>query len=171
MKIIFLIPAVLLCCVSSVFAQSTAIVVRHAEKASPTGSPDQDPELSARGRARATALADMLKNAQITAIFATEYKRTQQTAEPLSRALKIDLTVLPASDTAGLLAQVKKTRGNILVVGHSNTVPAILQGLGASEAIEIGDADYDNLFVLTSGTPARLLRLHFPQIVEAAAEP
>ena len=45
----------------------------------------KDPDLSDAGRARAESLANVLKDAGITAIYATELKRTQQTAAPLAR--------------------------------------------------------------------------------------
>ena len=162
MKILFVATGVFLACAFSLHAQNTVFVVRHAEKAAPTGAAEKDPDLSPAGSARAAALAEMLRDAQITAIFATEYKRTQQTAEPLARALQIEMTVHPASDTAALVTQVKEARGNALVVGHSNTVPAILQALGAEDPVNIGDNDYDNVFVVTNGTSPRVLRLHLP---------
>jgi broad specificity phosphatase PhoE len=161
-KTCYLLALLLLWCVADAAAQSTIFVVRHAEKAAAPRPDEKDPELSPAGRARAAALAVMLKDAQITSVFATEFKRTQQTAEPLARALQINVTTVPASDTAALVAQVKEADGNALIVGHSNTVPAILQALGSQQPVTIGDDEYDNLFVLTSGTPERVLRLHIP---------
>jgi broad specificity phosphatase PhoE len=72
----FLLASALL---STATAQSTIFVVRHAEKADAT----KDPDLSEAGRARAEALAKALRDAKIAAIYATEFKRTQQTAAPL----------------------------------------------------------------------------------------
>ena len=72
-------------------AQQSIFVVRHAERAdaAPGASAmmDSDPDLSAAGKARAQSLASMLKDAKITAIYTTRYKRTKQTAEPLAAAL------------------------------------------------------------------------------------
>jgi 2,3-bisphosphoglycerate-dependent phosphoglycerate mutase len=120
-----------------------------------------DPELSAAGRARAEALASMLKDAGVTAIFATEYKRTQQTAAPLAKLLGITLQSVPSKDTAALVGRVKSAKGDVLVVGHSNTVPEIVKALGIDIPITVGEADYDNLFVVTLGPKPALLRLHF----------
>ena len=72
----------------------------------------------------------MLKDAGITAIFATQYKRTQQTAAPLAAALGVTVVTIPSADTARLVAKVKAAPGNVLVVGHSNTVPDVIKGLG-----------------------------------------
>jgi broad specificity phosphatase PhoE len=119
-----------------------------------------DPELSAAGHTRATSLASMLKDARITAIFVTEFRRTRQTAEPLAKQLAIEPTVVSSNDLAALLARLKATSGNALVVGHSNTVPAVLEGLGVQAAITIGE-DYDNLFIVTRTPAASLVRLRY----------
>ncbi|MEP6955937.1 MAG: histidine phosphatase family protein [Chthoniobacterales bacterium] len=143
-------------------AQSTTFLVRHAEKADVGAGDPKDPALSAVGRARAESLADILKDAGITAVFATEFQRTRQTAEPLAQAAKLQVTTVPAADSAELVAQLKNTRGNALVVAHSNTLPEILQALGTPLSVVLTENDYDNLFIFTTGTPPHLTRLHLP---------
>jgi broad specificity phosphatase PhoE len=145
--------------VSTAAAQSTIFMVRHAEKA--PGS-DKDPDLSEAGRARAEVLAKMLKDAEITAIYATDLKRTQQTAAPLARSLGLQVTITPAKDTAALVATLRSLKGNALVVGHGNTIPDLVQGLGIATPINIAEADYDNLFVITLDQTPRMIRLHYP---------
>ncbi len=140
--------------------QSTVFVVRHAEKA--TDGDAKDPNLSEVGRARAESLAAMLKDANITSIYATEFKRTQETGDPLAKLIRLPLTIVPAKETQSLVAKLKSVEGNALVIGHSNTIPEMLQSLGARDSITIEDADYDNLFVVTLASPARVIRLHFP---------
>ncbi len=147
-------------CVQSAFAQSTIFFVRHAEKAQ--GGDEKDPELSEQGHARAESLANALKDAGITSIFATEFKRTQQTAQPLARATQSDVTILPAKETEQLAAKLKASEGNVLVVAHSNTIPEIAKALGASIVFAIDETDYDDLFVLIPGTTTQFLRLHLP---------
>jgi phosphohistidine phosphatase SixA len=147
------------------FAQSTIFIVRHAERADGGGaaSMNTDPDLSDAGRRRAESLSTVLKDAQIVTIFVTEFKRTQQTAAPLARALGIELTAISSRDTASLVKKLESAPGNVLVVGHSNTVPEILTGLGVTTPVTIGDSDYDNLFIVTRGSgPPRLLHLHYP---------
>jgi broad specificity phosphatase PhoE len=95
---------------STATAQSTIFIVRHAEKADAT----KDPDLSEAGRARAEALAKTLRDANITAIYATEFKRTQQTAAPLAKILGITVTILPAKDNAALIAKLRASTGNAL---------------------------------------------------------
>lgn len=140
-------------------AQSTIFIVRHAEKAP---SSDKDPDLSEAGRARAELLAKMLKDAEITAIYATDFKRTQQTAAPLAKTLGLQAAITPAKDTAALVARLRSLKGNALVVGHGNTIPDLLQALGIATPINIAETDYDNLFVITLGPTPRMTRLHYP---------
>jgi broad specificity phosphatase PhoE len=150
----FLLASALL---STATAQSTIFVIRHAEKADAT----KDPDLSEAGRARAEALAKALRDANITAIYATEFKRTQQTAAPLAKALGITVTVLPAQDSAALIAKLRTLTGNALVVGHGDTIPNLIKALGVSEPINIAENDYDNLFAVVLDEKPQLIRLHY----------
>ncbi|HZB25046.1 MAG TPA: phosphoglycerate mutase family protein [Vicinamibacterales bacterium] len=140
----------------AVAAAQTIFVVRHAERADAgmAAAPGADPDLSAAGRVRAESLAWVLKDARITRIYTSELKRTRQTAEPMARAAGVEATSVPARDVAALLEQVKAGKGNTLIVGHSNTVPEILKGLGVVEAVAIDDAEHDNLFIVTTVTTA-----------------
>src|SRR2546423_8399115 len=112
-------------CAISVFAQSseTAFFVRHAEKFSDA----QAALLSKTGEQRAACLAQTLRDAHIGAIYVTEVKRTQQTAEPLARQLGIQSVIVQGDDTAGLAADIEKDipAKNVLVAGHSDTLPKV----------------------------------------------
>ena len=147
----------------SATAQGTVFLVRHAERAdTASGMTTADPSLSDAGRARAVALATLLKDAGITAIFVTEFKRTRETAAPLAETLGVVPAVVPQNDLKALIAKLTSTAGNALVVGHSNTLPAMLDAFGVTPPV-IGDADFDNLFVVTpaqpsSGLPSRVIR-------------
>ena len=142
---------------STATAQSTIFIVRHAEKADAT----KDPDLLEAGRARAEALAKTLRDANVTAIYATEFKRTQQTAAPLAKALGITVTTLPAKDNAALIAKLRASNGNALVVGHGDTIPDLIKALGISDPINIGENDYDNLFAVVLDQKPHLIRLHY----------
>ncbi|MEP6937582.1 MAG: histidine phosphatase family protein, partial [Chthoniobacterales bacterium] len=148
---------------STVVAQSTIFIVRHAEKAPAniTGSSAADPELSAAGRTRAEILARMLRDAGLTAVYATEYKRTQQTAAPAAKAAGVDVTVISANALDSLVAKLKQTHGNALVVGHSNTIPAIIKGLDIRDSVSLSENDYDSLFLVRSDKQPELLLLHY----------
>jgi phosphohistidine phosphatase SixA len=143
----------------------TIVLVRHAERADAGTAaakvPGADPELAPAGQSRAKRLADVLRDAKITAIYATEYKRTQQTAAPLAQALGIEISTLPSKDVKGLVEKLSASPGHALVVGHSNSVPEILKALGVQEPVIIDESDFGNLFVLTPGSPRSLLRLRY----------
>jgi len=146
-------------------AQSQVFIVRHAEKAAiPAGATPmmaEDPDLSVAGQERAASLAGSLRDAGVTAIYATQYKRTQQTAAPLAKALGLTVNIVPSGDLPALLEKLSTLSGNVLVVGHSNSVTEIVKGLGVPTAITLTDGDYDNLFVVTRGEKPTLLRLHY----------
>jgi broad specificity phosphatase PhoE len=156
-----LVPALWLAAPLGAAAQTAVIVVRHAEKVDESA----DPLLSARGTARAEALARALKLAGVKAIYVTEYKRTALTAAPLAAALGLTPIVVPAAQTATLVERIRKDNAGdvVLVVGHSNTAPGILEKLGSPERVEIAGDEYDNLFVLVPrpGSAPALLRLKY----------
>src|SRR5688572_3557377 len=147
---------------------TTVVVVRHAEKS--TDDP-RDPTLSAVGQERARALRAVLRNAGVTDIYTTQYKRTRQTAEPLAQQTGIAITERPANAAnsatyARDLAQEILTRSagkGVLVVGHSNTVPDIVKALSGVAVPAITDPEYDHIFIVvipTSGS-SRLMQLRF----------
>jgi len=104
----------------------------------------------------------MLKDARISAIFVTEFKRTRQTAAPLAQRLGLNPQVVPSNNSPLLIARLHAGSGNILVVGHSNTIPEVIRGLGIATPIQIGENDFDNLFLLLRDPTPRLIRLHYP---------
>ncbi|MHB8054012.1 MAG: phosphoglycerate mutase family protein [Candidatus Aminicenantales bacterium] len=127
-------------------AQRAIILVRHAEKLEASG----DSVLSEAGRARAWALAGMLAPAGVTTIYASEFRRTIETAEPLAAVLKITVQTFPAGDTAGLVEQLHLRHADeiVLVVGHSNTLPDLMKALGHPVTETIEDDDFGSLFIL-----------------------
>src|ERR1051325_2714216 len=150
----------MLTAVSVASAEPFVVVVRHAERA--TNDP-KDPDITVGGRARADSLARILKDAQIRAIFATEFKRTQETAAPLAKVTGITPTLVPGKDITALVFKVRGLNGNALVVAHGNTIPDIIKAFGIDASIEIPDNDYTDLFVVVLSPKPQLLRLHYPQ--------
>lgn len=146
--------------VSAASAQPVVVIVRHGEKAANGGS---DPDLSSAGRARADALSRILKDSGITAIFTTEFKRTQETAVPTATSTHVAPTVVPAKDTAALVAKLHQLSGNALVVGHGDTIPNIITALGIDVPINIPEADYSELLIVTLSDKPQLFRLHYPE--------
>jgi len=142
-----------------VSAQPVVVIVRHAEKATNGGN---DPDLSSAGRARAEALARILKDSGITAIFTSEFKRTRETAAPTATSAHVSPTVVAAKDTDALLAKLHQLNGNALVVGHGDTIPNIIKALGINSTISIPDEDYSELLIVTLGDKPQLFRLRYP---------
>jgi broad specificity phosphatase PhoE len=140
---------------------TTVIIVRHAEKAD---TPADDPPLSAAGETRAKALWDAVKNAGVDAIITTQYVRTKETAEPTAKMLKLTPQVISTSDgnqAKAVAAAIRKHAGQtVLVVGHLNTVPAIIVALGAAKPPPICDLEYDNLYVVTLGSRGKPPLIH-----------
>ncbi|MDH4047353.1 MAG: histidine phosphatase family protein [Gammaproteobacteria bacterium] len=134
-------------------ATTTVIFVRHAEK---DLSVAEDPPLSAAGRQRVAELTRQLVDADVVAgidaIYSTPFKRTRQTAEPLAARLAIPIEIYDPDDNEAVLAQIlKKHKGRIiLVVAHSDTVPALIADLGASKKVPaIAENEYDNIYVVS----------------------
>jgi phosphohistidine phosphatase SixA len=134
------------------FKVTTVFLVRHAEKAS---EPAQDPPLLEIGNTRAKELAQVLSKTEIKAIYTSELLRTKQTAEPLARLLNLETTTIPIKNNLQKSFQeiakriFDKPGENVLVVGHSNTVPEIIKALGVDRNFIIEDNEYNNLFIVT----------------------
>ncbi len=140
-------------------AQSRAtvvILVRHAEKAA---TPADDPPLSPAGVVRAVALADALRGASVSAVIVTTLARTQQTGSPLATLRNLNLEVLPLGPTnvhAQAVADAVRshTGQTVLVVGHSNTLAAIIFALGGPPMPDICDSQYSDMFMLVLDGPS-----------------
>src|SRR5260370_799460 len=96
-------------------------------------------------------------------IFASEFKRTQETAAPTSASTGVRSTIVAGKDIAALIAKLDQLSGNALVVAHGNTIPDIVKSLGIDTPVQIPDDDYSELFIVTLGNKRQLLRLHYPQ--------
>lgn len=136
-------------------APLTFVVVRHAEKA--TDDPE-NPGLSAAGRARATALAGRLHDAPLVAAYATEFRRTQQTAQPAAALHGLQVQPYfargPAAELAAQWRQAHHA-GTVLVVGHSNTVPGLVSALCACATEPMDDSEYDRISIVRFSADGR----------------
>jgi broad specificity phosphatase PhoE len=151
----------------SAASTTTVFVIRHAEKAL---TPPDDPPLSPTGEARAVALAEQLgrapKGLGIDCIYVSEFRRTQETLRPLANRLGIPMIVVPAADSA-LVAKraLREYRGGrILIVGHSNTVPAIVEELSGDRVPEMDESEYGIVYVVAVPrfSRAAVTRVDFP---------
>lgn len=154
-------------CAKAADPTRTVILVRHAERAEGN---DPSVGITEAGRCRATVLARMLSDAKVRSIYTSELARTQQTAEPLAQRLGIKSEVVAASDIDTLVAKLRARTGEwtVLVVGHSNTIPAIVERLTGESEPTIGDGEYDRMFVVTLIGPnqASVVVLRYPGCVQ-----
>lgn len=159
-------------------APTVVYLVRHGEKAP---EPKRDPPLSEAGVARAKALADALRGAGVQAILVSEYQRTRLTAEPLARELSLGPEVVPAGDSmpahgaaVALSLRTRHAGETVLLVGHTNTLPAIFEALGLSGVKEPCNGEYSRLYVVTlrdgASPSVALLRYGAPDPPDACAD-
>jgi len=125
----------------------TVYVVRHTEQVR-DGS--KDPPLSGLGTQRARALRNQMKSARLSAVFATPYRRSQGTAMPSAEAFEFEINTYKPTDFEGLATRIREdfAKKTVLVVGHSNTVPAIVEALGGPHYDDLEHDEFDKLFVL-----------------------
>src|SRR5688572_15436544 len=138
---VFLIVHFLLC--ATLFGEekvTTILLIRHAEKAT---TPAEDPVLTPQGTARADGLVQIFENSGLTAIYTSQYARTRLSAEPLARKLGVKAQTVNADATNELVKTIfgRHSGETVLVIGHSNTLPEIVQALGAGKIQEIADTD------------------------------
>ncbi|MDH5619157.1 MAG: histidine phosphatase family protein [Gammaproteobacteria bacterium] len=134
-------------------ATTTVIFVRHAEK---TAISEDDPGLSPAGERRVAELTRQLVDADVVAgidaVYSTPFRRTEETARPIADALGLPLNSYDPADTEAIMEHiVREHKGKIiLVVGHSNTLPALIGNMGASKKVPaIAENEYDNLYIVS----------------------
>jgi broad specificity phosphatase PhoE len=133
-------------------------IVRHAEKTVLTKDSASmmanNPPLSEAGKVRAFVLRDELKDQHIQYIFSTNTIRAIATAQPLNESrgnTRIEFYSSSKDSLDGFIEKLKSIKkGNVLVVGHANTVDDIVNKLCNSTKIpaDLKDSDYDNLYIV-----------------------
>lgn len=154
-------------------ASMTVILVRHAEKKI-VEPENKDPDLSPAGLARAQELVRMFGDTGITAIYATQYKRTQQTVKPLADKLGLSVTKIDAKKTSELVKQIRSRGAGqvIFIAGHNNSVPEIIAALGGPQLPIIPETEYDNLYIVIvqSDGSAKLVRMKYGSPIPASGQ-
>jgi len=127
---------------------TTFILVRHAEKAK---DDDRNPSLSDVGIARAEKLNKMLSTMEISAIYSTPYKRTRLTVSPIAEAKGLEVTDYDFRNNELLTSLMEKHKGGtILISGHSNTTPVLVNKLlGEEKFAWLKEDEYDKVFIVT----------------------
>lgn len=124
-------------------------IVRHAEKAPvDTVTKSSDVPLSDKGQKRAEGLGEKLKNKDIHYIYSTNTIRTKATAEPLSKLIGVPVEIYNSGD-AGFAKKLKSLRGNVLIVGHADTIDDLINGLTGKVLLkDLKDSQYGDLFIV-----------------------
>lgn len=136
--------------VSAQSPTKTIVLVRHAEKAvvPPT---EPDPDLSAEGKVRAERLMKAIsRKYKPHEIFATNYKRTQQTAAPTAKKRGKQVQIYDPAKHTELVSQIMASKtDHYLIVGHSNTIPALANLLAKKELFRnLLDPEYGVYWVI-----------------------
>jgi broad specificity phosphatase PhoE len=134
-------------------ATTTVIFTRYAES---DGDASENPGLSPAGRARAEELARVLGEvdvvAGVDAIFATQYRLTQETAAPLAKRLDMRVQVVDVKAVEELLEKIlTEYKGKVvLVVTHTEPLPVLIRELHGSKKVPpIAANEHDNLYIVS----------------------
>lgn len=130
---------------------TTIVLVRHAEK----GGAGQDPPLSTAGLLRADALRERREVAGVSAIYVSNFQRTQQTAAPTAQTRGLTPIIIALTSSANAQAaeiarriRTEHAGKRVLVVGHSNTVPLVMRELGIENPPTIAETEFNRMFVV-----------------------
>jgi broad specificity phosphatase PhoE len=129
---------------------TTFYLVRHAEKVT-TDPKNKDPLLTENGQKRAILLAKKLKKNKLSAIYSTDFQRTNLTVKPIAEKQKLAVKIYDPKNLKSLVSTLLQENkgGKILIVGHSNTILETIEALGATRPIaEIKDEEYDYFFTV-----------------------
>lgn len=130
-------------------------VVRHLH--TPAG--ERDPDLTAEGQRQAALLAERLGERPPRAIYVSGFKRTAQTAAPIAARLGLTPIVYDPADTPGLIARVRSGPLPALIVGHSNTVPDIVEQLGGTRPGPLVHEDFGDLWLIGEAGETRRVKI------------
>jgi phosphohistidine phosphatase SixA len=120
-------------------------VLRHFD--TPAG--ERDPELTEVGAGRAAALVTWFAGKPLGAIYVTDTKRARQTAAPLAAARGLSPQTYNPADPATLITTARAITNGVLIVGHSNTVPDLVERLGGARPQPLTLADFGDVWTLT----------------------
>ena len=145
-SLLFILLMLLVGCGPGEAQETTVYLVRHAEKADES----HDAALTAEGKLRAARLADMLVDKNITAVYSTDLIRTKLTAQPTAEHIGEEINIY-AYENYNLLKELLDHKGkSYLIVGHSNTVPLLLQQVDPKGSYnDIPEEEYGRLYVIT----------------------
>jgi len=143
--------------------KATTFILVHSEKAD---DGTQNPPLSEKGKLRSEELAELLKNQEITGLYSSPYKRSEETLQPIANQKGLEISSYEAHAQEKWLKELIKQHpsGCVVVSGHSNTIPILANALlGKREFSQFADEDYSNLIIIVSSKvgEGKLIKLKF----------
>lgn len=145
MKNLYLIATLLLMSIGTAQESSTIYLIRHAEKADTSA----DTHLSEAGKKRAQKWAEYFAGKGVSAIYATPYNRTRETARPLADAEKLAVTEYGPREMDLITLAKKHDNKSVVVVGHSNTIPGYVnKALGESKYADIPEEEFGKVYIV-----------------------
>lgn len=120
-------------------------LVRHAERAD---DGTDDPPLALAGQIRTQVLRHLLVQAGVTHVHTTAWKRTRETARPIAEDSGLEPSVYDSAQLETFASTLSATPGHHLVVGHSNTIPMLVDALGGAAPDPINEFEYDRLYIV-----------------------
>lgn len=128
---------------------TTYYFIRHAEKDRSDAS-EKDPHLTVQGHQRAKKWRDILQHIDFDLVYATDYNRTKETAQPTADKNQIEISLYSVNDSYNKEFKTATKGKIVLVVGHSNTIPDFVNAvLGHKKYEDIDDANNGNLYIVT----------------------
>ena len=143
MRLLRLIAPILLGLAAAASAAPAPVyfVMRHLQKAE-----GADPPLSAEGRRNADRLARWFGRDRPAIVYVSTTRRAHETAAPLVARYHLTVRDYDPRDTPGLVARVRQEKANVLIVGHSNTVPDIVAALGGTRPPPLAESDFGGIW-------------------------
>ncbi|MFT4860815.1 MAG: phosphohistidine phosphatase SixA [Pseudohongiellaceae bacterium] len=123
---------------------TTIYLVRHAEKVDTS----RDSDLTEVGKQRAQDFAKLLQDRTLTHVYSTPFVRTKNTAAPTALRHNLDIEEYDSGKTEDFTSMLKILTGTALVVGHSNTIPKLVNLLTGENFDDLDEQVYDKVYIV-----------------------
>ncbi len=138
----------------------TVYLVRHAEKELSSDDP-KDPPLTPCGEERAASLAVFLSEVRLDAVYSSDFLRTRNTAQPVAQDKELEVRIYDHKKLEKFAEMLLERGEDVLVVGHSNSTPALAGMLTGGELESMDERIYNRIYqVVISKGKGRLELFH-----------
>ena len=131
------------------------IILRHAEKDTTVAGSQMmqaDPPLNTKGQERAQSIIRKFKKYKISKIYSTNYNRTKSTVLPLANSIGLSINNYDPKQLKSFANELKAQANEsktILIVGHSNTSPRLVNMLlGKDEYKDLDESVYNQYWIV-----------------------